>query len=344
MMKHPLFNTSMYDETIPDPREGTKMGLYIIPDMPDLKDGRKRRCQMADCGFRVGNKTWKTEYWNQCCYEDIDYKFYIQYFEEKDPSKVVPVMSLYTDIVKCICSNWPETFYYAELSRHENGFHFIFYFDVERTEENIKKCKMMSKRIIKTAFIKCGYGDIIDFALNEKNGKVFDTCTESKLQLIYLTKNKAVMSNLCTGELKEYDDLVEIEEKKEYTAHFNTSMDDFIIDVEKTQMPEGQVVEYIDHIERWHLYISLRIMYPETYEEEYSYCCDHMTEANGHTVEWYKSMIEGSSWDRDFENKDNKKELRVNKELVKKFGYDVTFVRKSNRTCNIDYLKDFIKI
>lgn len=334
-MKHPLINTIWYDKDTNDPRSGTKMLLYHIYDMPYIKENERRRCQLMDSGFRVSSENYKEEYWDNLTYEDIDYKFWIEYWDEIDKSKVIDPFEIYDKVKQYLIDRFVDCIYYSEMSRSCKGFHFLFYFDVPRTKEWRDKCKKLSARIIKTAFIECGYKDIIEFKLNDNSGCVFDDCTNSVYQLCYLTKNKWWLNKCCTGKYIEYDGLCELDKKKDVQTYASNN-DDYIIDVDKYELNDDYKVDYINHFERWNLFRSLKNMYPETYEDEWDYCCDHMTEANGHTAEWYKNMTEGRGWDDD-------ESTYIDKDLVKKFGYNVTFIKKTNKKGKINYI-DLLKL
>ena len=334
MNKEPIFNSSYYNGDWNDPKGGTPMSLYYIKDMPVSDGVNKLRCQMFDCGFRVirENREWK--WWNQTTYEDVDYKNWIKYCKEylHDESRIIDVLEIHKKVFVYIVKHWPEMFYYAEISRHENGFHYIFYFDTERTGENWNKCKQISHAIIKQAFIGCGYEEIINLKQAGSWNDVFDDCTDSEYQLCYITKKHPMMNALCTGEVKDYDD-IELKDLKPQKTRYVNNGDEYIITVEKTGLKEGYKTEYIDHFQRWNLFDALKRIYPETYLEEYDYCCEHIPEQEGHTVQWYKSRSEGSSWEADWD-----KDCYVDSDLLRQFGYEVSFTKKTKNKGKIDYL------
>lgn len=332
-MKEPLFNTIDYNDSYNDPKGGTLMSLYKINDMPPIKEGLRRRCQMCDCGFRATNNNSEIVNWNQCQYEDIDYKNWIHYWKEHDESKVISPETIYVNVVNYIINKWPETLYYYEVSRHGEGFHFIFYFDVERTVDNWKNTKNISHAIMKQAFIDCGYSDIINFDGGGTVNKVFDSCTDRWNQLIYLSMNNAHINSLCTGEVKEYDNLTVTDYKPTKDRYVNNG-DEYIVTVEKKELDSGKYVDYIDHIQRWHLYNSLRRCYGDDFEDEWNYCCEHIPNGpNDHTFEWYKSRREGNTWDKDYTD-----DCYIDKDLMKMFGYEVTFTKKTKNKGRIDYI------
>lgn len=333
-MKEPLFNSSYYDSDWNDPRGGKLMGLYYIKDMP-ISDGINRlRCQMFDNGYRVVTENYKPEFWNQTTYEDVDYKNWIIYCKEylHDESKIIDVLEIHKKVFIYIVKHWGEMFYYSEISRHENGFHYIFYFDIERTKENWKKCKNISHAIVKQAFINCGYEEIINLKKGKSWNDVFDDCTDSEFQLCYITKKHPMMNKFCTGEVKEYPDLEVVDYKPIKTKYVNNG-DDYIINIEKHELKEGEIVNYIDHFQRWILYNSLRRCFPQTYENEWIYCCDHMTQTDTHSTSWYKERKEGKDWGNEFNEN-----CYVDKDLLKMFGYDVVFIQKTRNKGNIDFL------
>lgn len=340
-MNHPLFNALDWTDSYGEPTGGTKMGLYYIKDMKPVKEGNRRRCQMCDCGYRATNSNSDVSNWNQCQYEDIDYKNWIFYWKQygKDESKIIEPMAILVNVVNNIIKKWPENLYYYELSRSGEGFHFVFYFDIERTLDNWKKTKNISHAIIKQSFIDCGYEDIINFeGFTDENGhkvvnKVFDSCTDRWNQLLFLTMNNGTLNTLCTGEMKEYSDL-EVVDYKPVKERYVNNGDEYIITVEKHELEDNEYVDYIDHIQRWHLYNGLRRCYGDDWLDEWNYCCRHIPEGpNDHTFEWYKSMKEGTSWDKDFED-----DCYVDKELLSIFGYDVTFTKKTKNKGRCDYL------
>ncbi len=347
MIEQPLFNSIDYGDEYRDPQGGTLMGLYYIKDMKPIRKGNRRIVQMCDCGFRATNANAEiSKHWNQCQYEDIDYKNWIHYCKKylKDESKLIKPEIVYVNVINKIIKNWPETLYYYEVSRHGEGFHFIFYFNIERNKENWNKTKNISHAIVKQAFIDCGYEEIINFdGVKDENGnklvnKVFDGCTDAWNQLLYLTMKKACINSLCTGEVKEYPDIEIVDYKPKKVKYVNNG-DEYIISVEKTELKEGEYVDYIDHIQRWHLYNGLKRCYQDDFMDEWLYCCEHMRQGpNNHTTEWYKSLDEGSTWDKDFED-----DCYVDSKLLKMFGYEVTFTKKSmNKAANKE-LKDCYK-
>lgn len=339
-MKHPLFNTIDYSDSYKDPVGGTLMGLYYISDMKPVKEGNRRRVQMCDCGFRATNSNSSISNWNQCQYEDIDYKNWIHYWRDymKDESKIIDCNTIYVNVVNYIIKHWPHNLYYYEVSRHGEGFHFIFYFDIERNIDNWKKTKIISHSIINQAFIRCGYENIINFDGKDENGnqvinKVFDSCTDRWNQLLYLTLNKGHLNSLCTGEVIEYDDLEVIDYKPTKVKYVNNG-DDYIINVEKHELENGVYVDYIDHFQRWHLYNSLRRCYGDDFEDEWSYCCEHIPIGpNDHSTEWYKERSEGSSWDKDYQDNSY-----IDKDIMKMFGYTVTFTPKTKKKGKNDFI------
>lgn len=333
-MKDPLFNSLDYSDTYNDPKGGTLMGVYYIKDMKPIAQGNRRRCQMCDCGYRATNDNSNISVWNQCQYEDVDYKNWIDYYTnyEDNSSVIIAPEVVYSKVVNHIISNWPHNIYYYEMSRSGKGFHFIFYFDVERTLDNWNRTKNISHAVIKQAFIDCGYEDIINFDGKGKVNKVFDSCTDRWNQLVYLTLNNAKINTKCTGEIIEYDNLTVVDYKPKHDKYVNNG-DEYIITVEKNELKDGEYADYIDHIQRWHLYNALRRCYGDDFEDEWNYCCEHIPEQNGHTLSWYKSRTEGSTWDKDYTD-----DCYVDAELMSMFGYTVTFTQKTKNKGRTDFI------
>lgn len=314
-----LFNFIQVSDEKFTPKGGSKMMLMLLDDIKQKPDHRMI-IQMSDCGFRNTKDNWQDIYWNQCTFEDIDYKrFYT------DPNKHVHPTKIYNDVCDWLLNNCKSILYFSEMSRSECGFHFVFYFDVVRTLNNFKMCKAISSFFIKQAFVQCGYKDIID-----ADG-VYDDCSNSVHQLCYITKKSLLLNEHCNGECKQiiednyYNIKCEYEkQKKNHTKNILINNDDWDIQCNKFEIVD--TVEYIEHNKRFVLFNSLNGVFknPDIVNEEWNNCCNKIPERNGHTIYFYKREPYVNDWAKKVTGNEY-----IDVELLKLFGYDVKFINKN---------------
>ena len=77
----PAFNFLPVPNEESCPHNGRSIQLMYIKDMKPMKD-MILFTQMCDAGYRMGRMNEDYSKWNQCVYEDIDYKFYMENHKE----------------------------------------------------------------------------------------------------------------------------------------------------------------------------------------------------------------------------------------------------------------------
>lgn len=137
--------------------------------------------KMTDCNYRMDMINYDFNQWNQCVAIDIDYKVAIDKFS-------IDPLEIYVNVTNWLINN-SSSFLYGELSRSGNGFHFIFNSNVPKNENGTKSLMCLADLIIKKAFTECGYSKIIYYP------KVFDSCTKSLAQGIYITGNNPIIND-----------------------------------------------------------------------------------------------------------------------------------------------------
>lgn len=308
-----------------EPYGGGPMFVKNIYDIKKVDEYTKNPCQCFNCGYRVDNSLLKFEYWNGCVYEDIDYKKWIYYWQDKDASKIIDPNKILFDITIYLKQKYMNNFMFSEMSRSGKGFHFMFYFDCDKTEYNWFLYKATSVAMIKDAFKYCGYSDILNF------DEVYDDCTTSPVQMIYITKNKIHINSLCDGALMYYPNLKverinhstkEVNNKKNIIYTNRTSSDDWTVQVEKFDVDN---VDYIPHTERWKLFCSLSRIYKDNeLREEWERCAEMIPEENGHDIYYYKRVPYELDWNRKLNGNEY-----CDKELLEKFGYKIKFIKEN---------------
>lgn len=136
--------------------------------------------KMTDCYYRMDMINYDFNNWNQCVAIDIDYKVAIDKFN-------IDPLEIYNNVTEWLKHN-SYSFLYGELSRSGKGFHFIFNSNVPKNEDGTKALMCLADLIVKQAFTCCGYSKIIYYP------KVFDSCTKSLAQGIYITGNNPVIN------------------------------------------------------------------------------------------------------------------------------------------------------
>lgn len=337
-VKKPAFNFGWYTENSL-PHNGQQLMLMYMEDI-HTRDEMLLYSQMCDAGYRMGRENEDYNKWNQCVYEDIDYKFYIADHENSyvDPTKI------YEDINEYLYKYYKNFIYYSEFSRHMNGFHFIFYFSTERTKENRLKCKAIVNYIIKESFIECGYKDIIEWP------GVFDGCTDSFYQACFLTKINFKLNEECSGE--GWEEIIEdhyysinnilerLEKKtrnyKEIKRNKDEKNDKW--DLEYILKDKNYDGGYLNHHERYRLFRSIvglcggiDNIYDnlDIIKEEWENCAKQLPEGNGHNFNFYLKEPYRNNWIRWIMK--NETYCYVDDELIKQFGYDVKYnINKEN--------------
>lgn len=312
IMNRPKYNYCKYNRDFNDPKGGTKMKVQYYYNIPAPDDKESVRVQTFDCGYRVTKETLDYSNWNQVIYKDIDYKFY--YWNNKE---ITPI-DLYVKLVNKFEADYPDIYLGGEISRHNESFHFFFGFDCDRTELNRNFYNEFVNKIIIKVFIELELKHIIEYP------KVFDTCTDSIYQLCYITKNHWTQNPKWTGK-------IDIKPKKDYSKNEfkkECGLLESDIDIYYYGKHEVDSVEYIDHHQRWHLFISLAMVFKDDEDrlkDEWNYCAELIPEENNHTKTYYHNLPWKLDWAKEFYKTESG---YLDKELLDKFGYIVEIRKK----------------
>lgn len=143
--------------------------------------------------------------WNGCVFVDLD-------LDKSDILKNVKsegILDLvYEKLVEVVLYEMNSNFYYIEQS-HSGGVHILFYFNVDKTEENFIKCATHVKNMLHK-FCPV-YIEGFDKVLSEDG--VFDPVYLRPYQKIYCTGNKHYINQHCSGSV-DFDELDKIEVRK----------------------------------------------------------------------------------------------------------------------------------
>lgn len=331
-MKAPVFNIAYASDETRLPHNGKQLFLFYIQDIKK-RDNMIIYSQMCDAGYRMGRDNEDYNYWNQCVFEDIDYKVYMENHKDYIDPNII-----YEQLYDWIYNNYKDVLYYAEMSRSMKGYHIVFFFDVNRIKKNRMMCKALTTFIIRKAFDELGYGDIINFP------KVFDDCTDSFYQACFFTLNNYKINKECTGKISEemitnnyysikeiYDKMFGKQTKRKKTnndQHEHPNEWDIQFNVNDIRY-KG---EYMNHHERWYLFKSLSGLFnnKEELEKEWEKCAAQLPEGNGHTKHFYMTEPKRNNW---YQLVD--KSEYVDTDLLKKFNYDIKFIKVNKDENNV---------
>ncbi len=298
-----------------------KQQLKIVPitDMkPFIKGeweiGYKNQVQMSSYDYRVIKDT-PYKYWNGCIFIDIDYKKWIHDY----PDDVISPEYILRKVFTYMEEHYPLNLYYGELSRSNKGFHFIFYYDCDRTRQMFDYYNRYTRRIVEVSFEKCGFSEIIH------HKGVLDECTKSFSQCCYLTRNQELFNEFCTGDLVNYPGIqIECSEEEDYQLKQYKSNNRWNFSLKHRDDSITQV-EYIDHFQRWNLFNSLSVIFKDGLElkREWERCSRMIPEENGHDYEYYSEIPYRGDWYRKLTGNEF-----VNTSLLEDFGYTINVTPK----------------
>lgn len=316
------------------PKSGKQMSIGNLDEISskitnETEKGSEPWCQVFDTGYRVSKENIDYSKWNGFTFTDVDSKHF--YMEVKPFNVQALLEGLY-------CQGqlfFKENFYCIYMTNSQQGYRILWYWDCERTEENFKKCSILTYRFTKELFYKCGdqAKDIIEYVSKDKKFRVLDYCSKSIYQGFYLTKNKIwYAQETPTGECN-LDDVSEEELYK--TSNSNRIIGDYKqhADIYDKTTPKTDI-EYHDHYARWKLYDALIVLFKskDKVDEEWKYICDILPEGNGHNKSFYLREPEGGNWFKKFTP-----DRFHNLNCLKSFGY-----RFKDETDYI-YSKQFLK-
>lgn len=343
MKVYPAFNFMPIEKEEWAPKSGQQTQLMYIKDMY-----KKDKCllftQMCDCGYRMCRENVDYSKWNQCIYEDIDYKKYMANNESYTDPKI-----LYEKLHEWLYEHYKNVYYYMELSRSKKGYHIIFYFNVMRTKQLRMICKAISDFIVKKAFKELGYEHIIEY------DGVFDDCSDSFYQACFMTLNDYHLNNECDGMNsrsivndnyysiesiynKLYSKTNKLDKHKARSGHsvVNNESNSDSNSEWKTEYLFNELNKYnggyLNHHERYYLFKSIvglcGIENEELIKNEWENCAEQLIEGNEHNTAFYINEPYKNDWVEWIKKYEDW--CYVDKELLEKFGYNIKFINQNN--------------
>lgn len=307
------------------PKLGQKMdGVDDIRNIQP-KQGSKTKdelpwLQIFEEYIRIGTDSIDWSKWNGTTWADIDSKLYYNNCKQFIPKQ------LYNALYNHLKEKYGYNFLAMQFSNSAKGFHIIFYFDVERTFENFKKCSMWTKQAVYDTFVACGAGDIITYKYGKS--KVLDTCSNSPVQGIYLSEYRWTYGDMLNdddfGKFNELDNIT-LNQAASLTNIYNTPLyvdgkETFDIinirDVDKSE------IKYYSHPYRRTIYEALITVYREKsiVDDYWNKIANMIPSENGHNSDFYIKEPNKNKWFEKYNN-DTFHSIRI----LKDFGWQISF-------------------
>ena len=310
-MKDIKFNYgSMYDKS------GQQMKVVTLEsiDIHTISKVKSKQpwCQLFSTGYRVTSENTDWSKWNGCVYSDIDSKHYYNEVRKFNESELRECLYLY------LLTNYNENFYWLQQSNSGSGYHIIFYFDVDKTEINFKKCAQIVKSWVYEAFVAIGCKDIIDYP------KVMDKCSLNPLQGMYVTNHEMSFGNTNTNWFGIFEGIDDYELEDIYVHKQSDVKEDGTKLFElKSYNPTSGYIRYFNHHERMAIYAALRAVYNtrEEVDKEWLRITEQIKPENGHTLRFYQTEHIKNKW---YDYIGRRKDYKVNVNVLKPFGYSFT--------------------
>lgn len=248
----------------------------ILKILPKDVEKAKRSCiQMMDIDTFALKEYTPIDRWNGCIFIDLD--IYKSHIFDGQPNVSKHLQTLYDEVTIKLC-DMNECFYYAERSS-SGGFHFIFNYKVDPTQENFDKCAQYTKKIIYEA------GDMYKEwkdILNDEG--VFDPVYMRPYQRAYITGIDAMLNYNHTGDILQCElDAIYVRDRKHEAENNKKNTYELA-----TFEPKGEYET--DHNKRFYIYTALKRVTPDekTCNDYYWRLCEHFKLYKSYTIKDFK--------------------------------------------------------
>ena len=290
---------------------GETMEVVSLPDVVVSETDKDNLpwLQLFNTGYRVTTASLDWSGWNGCVYSDIDSKHYYNECKPFDADKLRNGLHDYLLIY------YNFNYLGLQTSNSGTGYHILFYFDVEKSEENFKKCAQRVKEIVAEAFSNIGAKEIFEWP------KVADNCSMSPYQGIYLTNKPWLWGNSDQPGFGSFEDIETYELEKERIKVSDVQADGSKLFELKSYTPIIKSVSYKDHHQRWAIYDALIAVFKdrEKVDSEWVKIANTLPEKNAHTHSFYLDEPKRNRWFERYKTGDYVKVARL-----EEFGYSFT--------------------
>lgn len=252
----------------------------------------------TDCRVSSQNVDWDS--WNGCVYIDIDSKHYYNEVRKYDIEKLFLMLYDY------IFFNYENSFFGLQRSASGTSYHFWFYFNVEKNEDNFKKAEEIARNIVVEAFEEVGAGDIIHY------DSVLDNCTTSPFQGFHPSSYPFSFGNLSSQWFGRYYGWDDYEFERPVRMSDIKSDGTKMFELESFKPTNTKIK--LEHRSRLMVYMALKAVYGgfEETQAAWEYLCRNCI-ADGDKHKAIDYIKEGERW--------YQYNYPVNVNVLKKFGY-----------------------
>ncbi len=191
-------------------KTGTEVKIVSFEDLNPSKTLIKENeawIQMFPSGYRESNDTIDWSKWNGCVFVDIDAKNILG----KDDKAKEKVTEITPKLHYFLWSSYPQNYLFTQVSNSGSSWHFVFYFNCEKTFINFKKAATYANELIADIFKRQDAQYIIDAK------GVMDYCNKKFVQPLYISHYPIYKTELISssdwGRCNELEDVVVQETK-----------------------------------------------------------------------------------------------------------------------------------
>ena len=266
-------------------------------------------CQVFNNGYRVTKDRLKWDEWTGFTFSDIDSKWFYNY------EKPFNVESLLKAIIEYAPIQYNYNYYASHLTNSKKGYRIFWYWNCDRTEDNFKKCCVLTEQYTRKLFYY--FGDqakqIIDYKLDKH--KVLDHCSASVMQGFYITMNSISYSPYIDDKDFGYVELDDITLDEIYQtnsiAPTNGNYDQHSsAEFNDRKAVNKDKIKYYPHQHRRCIYEALIVLFKDKakVDEEWRYICELLPETDnisgGHNKKFYLNEPQKNRWYDKFNNKE----------------------------------------
>lgn len=317
-----------------------KMNVATLNEIQKYSDSSKPKdaqpwIQIFTNGYRVITESLNYAEWNGITFNDVDSKFFYKFCKPFDTDKLLHAIHEAGQYM------YYNNFYAVHLTNSKLGYRIFWYWDCERTEENFKKCCILSEKYTKEIFYSFGEQgkDIIDF--NYNGHRVLDHCSNSIMQGSYVTVNNILYSELTDNDKYGACELKDISLEQVYkinNVQFKTK--ELPVEYKGKEQVSKENLRYYPHSHRRCIYEALIRLFnkKEIVDKEWEYIASLLPENDdgngGHPTKFYINEPNKNKWyERYFKNNN----------VVHRLDWLIPFGYKYNDKNEYIYINQFKK-
>lgn len=278
---------------------GEKMDIDTLDNIKNKANAKLPKAaqpwvQVFNNGYRVTHENLDWKEWNGFTFIDIDSKLFYKGVRPFDVDKLLK------SIINEAQYRFNYNYFAVHLSSGKLGFRIFWYWDCNRTEDNFKKCCVLTEQYTKELFYS--FGDqgrqIIDY--KEGRSKVLDSCSRSVFQGTYVIDTEIYYSDFINNEnfgACTLDDIDVDEVYENIVESININQSEHCALIETKEINKNNI-KYYPHQHRRCIYEALIVLFKDKniVDTEWKRICEALPEKNGHKIDFYINEPDKNSW------------------------------------------------